>query len=185
MNFIKDIREAIRSLHALTRLDSEYDFEKTWQYIGDQVNMSMLSWGVGDILAITKLAWDLYHGCYLVAREAPDGFRQLVNELASLQGVLRTLRDDINSDKSFFERLGESRKQMLEKCLQACFDTLRSLQKLTIKYRELGLGDGIQFWRKLKWTTKQGEIADLKSKIMVHTCNISLCMSSIGKYVVF
>ncbi|KAL9099199.1 MAG: hypothetical protein Q9163_005264 [Psora crenata] len=142
--------------------------------------MSMLNWGIGDVLAITKFAWDLYHNCYLVAREAPDDFRQLVNELASLQGVLRTLRDDINSDKSFFERLGEHRKQTLERCLQSCFDTLRKLQKLTVKYRELGAGDGIQFWRRLKWSTKQGEITDLKSKIMVHTCNISLCMSSIG-----
>ena len=147
--------------------------------------MSMLNWGVGDVLALTKLAWDLYHGCYLVAREAPDDFRQLVNELCSLQGVLRTLRDDINSDKSFFERIGEHRKEMLERCLQSCFATLSKLQKLTIKYRELGVGEGMQFWRRIKYSTKQGEIKALKIEIMSHTCNISLCMSSIGKYVTF
>lgn len=143
--------------------------------------MSGLNWGVGDLLTVTKLAWDLYHNCYLVAREAPEDFRQLVNELASLQGVLRTLRDDVNSDKSFLDRLGDNRKETLDRCLGSCFDTLNKLQKLVIKYRELGVGDGIQFWRKLKWVGKQGEIADLKSRIMVHTCNISLCMSSIGK----
>ena len=143
--------------------------------------MSAINWGIGDLLSVTKLAWDLYHNCYLVAREAPDDFRQLVNELASLQGVLRALRDDINSDKSFLERMGESRKQTLERCLESCFETLRKLQKLVIKYRELGSGDGLQFWKKIKWVTKQGEISELKSKIMVHTCNISLCMSSIGK----
>ena len=143
--------------------------------------MSAINWGIGDLLSVTKLAWDLYHNCYLVAREAPDDFRQLVNELASLQGVLRTLRDDVNSDKSFLERMGESRKQTLERCLESCFETLRKLQKLVIKYRELGNGDGLQFWKKFKWVTKQGEISELKSKIMVHTCNISLCMSSIGK----
>lgn len=143
--------------------------------------MSALNWGIGDLLSVTKLAWDLYHNCYLVAREAPDDFRQLVNELASLQGVLRTLRDDVNSDKSFLERMGESRKQTLERCLESCFETLRKLQRLVIKYRELGNGDGLQFWKKIKWVTKQGEISELKSKIMVHTCNISLCMSSIGK----
>lgn len=143
--------------------------------------MSGLNWGVGDLLAVTKLAWDLYHNCYLVAREAPEDFRQLVNELASLQGVLRTLRDDINSDKSFLDRLGDPRKEALEKCLGSCFATLHKLQALVIKYRELGVGDGKQFWRRLKWVSKKGEIADLKSRIMVHTCNISLCMSSIGK----
>ncbi|KAL8961874.1 MAG: hypothetical protein Q9183_005244 [Haloplaca sp. 2 TL-2023] len=140
-----------------------------------------MDWGVGDLLAITKLAWDLYHNCYLVAREAPDDFRKLVDELASLQGVLRALRDDVNSDRSFLERLGDSRKETLERCLRSCFTTLDSLQRLVIKYRELGVNDGKQFWRKLKWVGKQGEIADLKSRIMVHTCNLSLCMSSIGK----
>ncbi|KAL8698419.1 MAG: hypothetical protein Q9224_001861 [Gallowayella concinna] len=143
--------------------------------------MSGLNWGVGDILTVTKLAWDLYHNCYLVAREAPEDFRQLVNELASLQGVLRTLRDDVNSDKSFLERLGDPRQEALEKCLASCFATLHKLQQLVMKYRELGVGDGKQFWRKLKWVSKKGEIADLKSRIMVHTCNLSLCMSSIGK----
>ncbi|KAL9594479.1 MAG: hypothetical protein Q9219_007013 [cf. Caloplaca sp. 3 TL-2023] len=142
--------------------------------------MSGLDWGVGDLLAVTKLAWDLYHNCYLVAPDAPEDFRQLVNELASLQGALRTLRDDINSDKSFLERLGDNRKDMLERCLGSCFDTLNKLQKLVPEYRELGIDDGIQFWRKLRWVGKQGQIAELKSRIMVHTCNISLCMSSIG-----
>ncbi|KAL8795321.1 MAG: hypothetical protein Q9195_002191 [Heterodermia aff. obscurata] len=162
--------------------------------------MSALNWGIGDLLSVTKLACgyiperllplrqansetytgDLYHNCYLVAREAPDDFRQLVNELASLQGVLRTLRDDVNSDKSFFERMGDNRKQMLERCLASCFETLHKLQKLVVKYRELGVADGLQFWKKLKWVSKQGEISELKSKIMVHSCNINLCMSSIG-----
>ncbi|KAL9580814.1 MAG: hypothetical protein Q9203_006151, partial [Teloschistes exilis] len=142
--------------------------------------MSGLNWGVGDLLTVTKLAWDLYHNCYLVAREAPDDFRQLVNELASLQGVLRTLRDDVNSDKSFLERLGDSRKETLERCVGSCFDTLNRLQKLVIKYRELGVGDGKKFWTQLKWVNKQKEIADLKSRIMVNSCNLSLCMTSIG-----
>ena len=143
--------------------------------------MSGLNWGIGDLLAVTKLAWDLYHNCYLVARDAPKDFRQLIDELGSLQGVLRTLNDDINSDESFIERLGDSRKETLERCLGSCFNTLNKLQKLVFKYRELGVSDGAQFWRKLKWAGKQGEIADLKSRLVVHTSSISLCMHSMGK----
>ena len=138
-----------------------------------------LNWGVTDVLAVTKLAWDLYHNCYLVARDAPDNFRQLVNELAALQGVLRTLRDDINSDKSFFERHGEDRKQTLQRCVANTFETLSKLQKLVVKYRELH--DDESFWKKLKYVGKQGEISDLKNKIMANTCHLSLCMSSMGK----
>ena len=142
-----------------------------------------LQWGVGDLLTVTKLAWDLYHNCYLVAKEAPDDFRQLVNELCSLQGVLVSLRDDVNSDKSFLDKLDEGRKATLRRCLNSCFETLRTLQALVVKYRELGIENGTGFWKKLKWVGKKGEITDLKARIMVHTCNISLCMTSIGKYV--
>ena len=138
-------------------------------------------WSAGDIFTCTKLAWDLYHNCYLVARAAPDEFRQLVNELASLQGVLRALRDDVNSDISFLEKLGEARKQTLSRCIAGCYDTLQKLQELVIKYRQLGIDDGLQFWRKIRWVTQQKDVSRLRSKIMVHTCNLSLCMSSIGK----
>lgn len=130
---------------------------------------------------MTKLAWDLYHKCYLVAREAPDEFRHLVNELASLQSVLRSVRDDINSDISFLENLGENRKESLERCLSGCFETLRRLQKLVIKYQELGSAHNLAFWKKIKWVTERNVIADLKARIMAHTCSISLCMTSIGK----
>ncbi|KAI9669583.1 MAG: hypothetical protein M1817_004626 [Caeruleum heppii] len=145
--------------------------------------MAFSGLGIGDLLGVTRLAWNLYHNCYLVAREAPDEFRQLVNELASLQGVLRTLRDDVNSDKAFLERMGENRRQTLSRCLAGCFDTLRRLEALVNKYRELGIGDGIMFWQRIKWITQQRDVSSLRAKIMVHTANISLCMTSIGKYV--
>ncbi|KAL9009388.1 MAG: hypothetical protein Q9173_005576 [Seirophora scorigena] len=150
--------------------------ESALQY---EIAMS-LDWGVGDVLAVTKLAWDLYHKCYKVAKDAPDDFRQLVNELASLEGVLRTLRDDANSNDSFTRRLDDGRKERLEMCIQSCHDTLRNLKKLVNKYQELDGGDGKQFRRKLQWVTEKGHIADFRARIMVHTYTINLHMSSIG-----
>ncbi|KAI4178364.1 MAG: hypothetical protein LQ348_005618 [Seirophora lacunosa] len=114
---------------------------------------------------VRLLAWDLYHKCYKVAKDAPDDFRQLVNKLASLQGVLRTLRDDANSDDSFTRRLDDSRKERLESCIQSCHDTLRNLKKLVSKYQELVVGDGKQFWRKLQWVTEKGHITDFSSAL--------------------
>ncbi|PLB55883.1 hypothetical protein P170DRAFT_372249 [Aspergillus steynii IBT 23096] len=134
----------------------------------------------GDIVTLTKTAWDLYHSCYLVARDAPDGFRKLVDELASLQGALCSLRDDVLSSATFFEDLGDDRKRTLQRCLAGCFQTLQHLKDLVTRYRNMGVGDGTQFWQKVKWATQRGQIEELKSKIMVHTCNLSLCMSSIG-----
>ncbi|EIT76975.1 hypothetical protein AO1008_10739 [Aspergillus oryzae 100-8] len=133
-----------------------------------------------DILTLTKLAWDLYHNCYLITSDAPEAFKQLVNELASLQGVLRALRDDVNSNASFFDDLEEGRRNTLQRCLNACSNTLQNVKEVVAKYRNLGVGDGKQFWQRVKWVSQRGEIDDLKSRIMIHTCNLSLCMSSIG-----
>ncbi|KAK1140607.1 hypothetical protein N8T08_010245 [Aspergillus melleus] len=140
----------------------------------------MSDFAAGDIVTLTKTVWDLYHSCYLVARDAPDGFRKLVDELASLQGVLCTLRDDVQSNTMFFEDLGLDRKRTLQRCLTGCFKTLQRLKDLITRYRNMGVGDGTQFWQKVKWATQRCQIDELKSKIMVHRCNLSLCMSSIG-----
>ncbi|KAB8230988.1 uncharacterized protein BDW43DRAFT_302078 [Aspergillus alliaceus] len=87
-----------------------------------------------DILALTKLAWNLYHNCYLIIVDTSEGSKQLVNELASLQGALRVLRDDVNSNSSFFEN------------------------------RHMGVGDGTQFWQRDKWITQREQIDDLNQR---------------------
>ncbi|XHG03727.1 hypothetical protein AWENTII_007020 [Aspergillus wentii] len=134
---------------------------------------------VVDIFTVSKLACDLYHNCSLATRDAPDGFRQLVTELASFQGVLRALCDDVNSNTSFFEELEENRKRILERCMNGCYQTLQRLRDLLTKYRNMGIGDEKQFWQRVKWYTQRGQIEELRSKLMVHTCSLSLCMSSI------
>ena len=142
--------------------------------------MSALNWGIGDVLAVTKLAYRIYNDCYLVMKEAPDEFLRLVKELASLQGVLRTLRDDFSSDKSFLDRLGQARAQMLERCLAALKETLQRLEKLVLKYEKLGGGEA-SFWRKFKYVSERKTIEELKAKVMAHTVNLNLCMSTINK----
>lgn len=135
-----------------------------------------------DILTLARLAWDLYHACCTLAGDAPSGFRHLVNELGSLQDVLRTLRDDVNSNTSFFEQMDKARKQTLERCLTGCFGTLHRLDDLLTKYHNMGIAEAKQvFWQRISWGAHRPHIEELKSQVMVHTCNISLCMSSIDK----
>ena len=134
-----------------------------------------------DIPALTRLAWELYNQCQPVVKDAPDGFRSLVNELGSLQGTLRALGDDVTSNMPFFEKMDEDRKRTLERCLGACFQTLQQFKALMNRYRELGIGEGKIFWRGIKWATQRTQVEDIGSKIMAHTCNLNLCVSSIGK----
>lgn len=135
-----------------------------------------------DILTLARSAWDLYHACYALAGDAPSGFRHLVNQLGSLQDVLRTLRDDVNSNTSFFEQMDKARKQTLERCLTSCFATLHRLDDLLTRYHNMGIAEAKRvFWQRVNWSTQRPQIEELKSHVMVHTCNISLCMSSIDK----
>ncbi|CEL04835.1 hypothetical protein ASPCAL05959 [Aspergillus calidoustus] len=132
-----------------------------------------------DIDTVSALAWDLYHSCHLLSPGAPDSFRQLVNELASLHGILGDLHDHLNSKSSFFTEVPETRARTLQGCVHACLDTLRRLKEVVSKYRSLG-GDGGHIWHKVKWATQRNHIEQLKSRIMVHTANLHLYMSSIG-----
>jgi hypothetical protein len=133
-----------------------------------------------DIDTVSALAWDLYHSCHLLSPGAPDSFRQLVNELASLHGILGDLHDHLNSKSSLFTEVPETRARTLQGCVHACLDTLRRLKEVVSKYRSLG-GDGGHIWHKVKWATQRNHIEQLKSRIMVHTANLHLYMSSIGK----
>lgn len=134
-----------------------------------------------DIPALTMETWEIYNVCHPLADEAPDGFRKLVHELGSLQTSLRALGDNICTNAAFFDSMGEDRKLTLERCVGACFQTLQRLRNLVNRYRELEIGDGKQLWRKIKWITQRQHIENIRSKIMVHTCNLTLCLSPIGK----
>ncbi|KAJ5773843.1 hypothetical protein N7457_008739 [Penicillium paradoxum] len=134
------------------------------------------NFGIVDIPVLTKLTWDLHNQCHLMAKDAPDGFKKLVTELGLLQGTLRTFGDDI----SFFEKMDEDRKRALQRSLGACLATLQRLQDLLTRFKGSVTGDGIGFWQKIKWATQRTQIEDIRSKIMVHTCNLSLCISTIG-----
>ncbi|TGZ81813.1 hypothetical protein EX30DRAFT_340244 [Ascodesmis nigricans] len=137
-------------------------------------------YGVGDAMGAARLAWVLYHDCYLVAREAPEEFRNLVSELGSLQGILRSLRDELNSNKKYLENVGAERQDAIERTLDSTFRTLKELQQLVHRFREIGLSDSINFWKRIQWATQQRDIESFRQKLMVHGTTLNLCMTSIG-----
>jgi hypothetical protein len=137
--------------------------------------------GVFDIPALAKVAWDVYRQCNLLAKGAPEGFQKLITELSSLQGTLRTFGDKVSSNASLFEEMDEGRKQALERSLGTCLATLQRLKELLVPFKDFETSDGKGLWKKVKWVAQRTQIEDIRSKIMVHTCNLSLCVSSIGK----
>ncbi|KAJ5486696.1 hypothetical protein N7530_000996 [Penicillium desertorum] len=138
------------------------------------------SLGIVEIPALAKVTWDLYNQCQTIAKDAPPGLQRLVTELGSLQGTLCTFSKDVNSNASFFEKLDQDRKQTFERSLGACLATLQRLKELLARLRGFETGEGKVFWQKIKWATQRIQIEDIRSKVMVHTCYLSLCISSIG-----
>lgn len=122
---------------------------------------------------------------YLVAKEAPDEFRKLVEELFGLQDVLRLLRDGVGSD--MVVRADDRRKKAIERVIVATVRTLRELEMLVNKYHRMGLSDDRRLWKqirsRLQWTMEQGAIEGFRKRIQAHTYTLSLSMSMIGKLV--
>ena len=85
---------------------------------------------IGDVLQLSRLAADLYTKGWVVARDAPQEFRDLVHELCLLKEVLfvvhrRVTPDDVYSDCT-------------RRVLQQCFTVLSDFSILVAKYEQLG-----------------------------------------------
>ena len=87
---------------------------------------------ISDTLALTKLAYTLYSRVIVVARDAPQQFEALLQDLDIYKSVLYRIgsRTDHASDPSS--------DTVVQKVLRSCFHTLYSLRDLTMKYENLG-----------------------------------------------
>lgn len=130
-----------------------------------------------DISALARLSWELYHSCYLISGDAPEGFRTLVTQLASLQGTLGAFRDHVTSNSSFFENVPEDRIHGLQGCLHGSYSALKQLGDLVTNYRDSGFGNGPIF----QWDTHREQVEGLRSRIMVYSANLNLYMTSTVK----
>ena len=87
---------------------------------------------IGDTVALTKLAYALYSRVIIVARDAPEQFEALLQDLDIYKSVLYRIgsQTDHASDPSS--------GVAMQNVLKSCFRTLHSLRDLTIKYENLG-----------------------------------------------
>lgn len=86
---------------------------------------------IGDILQLTRLAANLYTKGWVVAREAPQEFRDLVHELLLLKDILFIVHRKVTRESDLY---GDPTKRVL----QQCFDTLSDFSILVAKYEQLG-----------------------------------------------
>ncbi|KAL9037431.1 MAG: hypothetical protein Q9180_003719, partial [Flavoplaca navasiana] len=93
---------------------------------------------IGDVLQLSRLAATLYTKGWLVARDAPQDFRDLVQELLLLKDILfivhrkvtrEVTRDDDDDDGLY--------SHVTKRVLQQCFGALSDFSVLVAKYENL------------------------------------------------
>ncbi|KAI5782027.1 hypothetical protein DFH27DRAFT_488153 [Peziza echinospora] len=139
--------------------------------------------GVGDFLAVGKLAWDLYRKCYVVAKDAPKEFQELVGEIATLSQSIKILEDEVNNPESTLVRAGEDRARMMAEMMRRVEVTLRELEKFAMKYEQLANPKKAwrkEFWAKFKWSLDASNLEGLKNKLVYHNGVINLLLTSAG-----
>ena len=87
---------------------------------------------IGDTIALTKLAYALYSKVIVVARDAPEQFEALLQDLDIYKKVLYRIQSQTDHDND------PSHGVAVQDVLNRCFHTLYGLRDLTTKYENLG-----------------------------------------------
>ncbi|RPB21250.1 hypothetical protein L211DRAFT_790752 [Terfezia boudieri ATCC MYA-4762] len=116
--------------------------------------------GIGDILAVSRLALDVYSAY----KDAPEDFRNISHEIKSLHIIVDRHKDNFR-DKT----LNMDEERQLREILQGCTNVLEDLDKLRIKYMSLGSAQGssAQAIDRIKWS--QENIVELRARLTSHT----------------
>ena len=91
-----------------------------------------MSFNIGDVVAVTKLAYDVYSKGFLVALNAPDQFRQLVQELSVFKDALFQIRNQTQNGGEL--TYDDPVRSLIKQCLQ----TLSDFGDFIGKYEQLG-----------------------------------------------
>ncbi|KAK0107245.1 hypothetical protein ONS95_003946 [Cadophora gregata] len=115
--------------------------------------------GIGDFIAVGKLAWSVYKSC----KDAPESFNNISVEVLSLHAVLKEVEEAVAD-----EPLTESKQHSLATISNGCQSVLQDLQALIVKYDSLG-SQSRRTWDRMRWGAN--DISELRARL---TSNIML-----------
>ena len=118
-------------------------------------------WGVGDILAISRLAAKVY----TAYKDAPDDYRHISNEVKSLQNVVNKASRHFDSTT-----LSGDSQQEGQDILKGSRDVLEDLNSLIEKYNSLSSANlnTSKALKRIKLGTE--DIATLRARLISNTC---------------
>ncbi|KAK4168073.1 hypothetical protein QBC43DRAFT_285378 [Cladorrhinum sp. PSN259] len=151
---------------------------------------------LGDVIAMSKIAWKIAQAFSKGRNSAPAGFREVENQLYSLSRVLDAFSKAFTRDSDFAAVDAREGASIIKRILDNCKDTLTRLQETVDKYGDIvAVNDPAQSllkrwgtgfkknYRKVAWTTKAGDLATLRGQLMAHTNSLDLVVGIIIKQV--
>ncbi|CZT00757.1 related to L-2,4-diaminobutyrate decarboxylase [Rhynchosporium agropyri] len=131
-------------------------------YLGPSDRSSTISamsfgFGVGDFLAVGKLAWAVYKSC----KDAPESFNNMSTEVLLLHAVLKEVEEALAD-----EPLTESKKLSLATIGSGCHSVLSDSQILLTKYESMGT-QSRRTWDQMKWGSN--DVTGLRARLTSNT----------------
>jgi hypothetical protein len=146
--------------------------------------------GLGDVIAITQLAWKTVEEAYRACGQHNELFREMYSLHKVLIGVCGVLTKPTPAPPFVNNEGNENRIQELLDILDSCSSTLRVLNKVLAMYNALDEDKkrSTKLWRKIRFAN--GEMRDLASTrldLTTHTSAINLVLNllSLGSQGVF
>ncbi|KAK5654914.1 hypothetical protein OQA88_6670 [Cercophora sp. LCS_1] len=150
---------------------------------------------IGDVIAMAKIAKSIALAFSKGAKSAPAEFREVENQLLSLSAALMALQDSRDGVAGLSVPTlspGNPGGQSVGHILKSCFETLKHLEKIVEKYSDIGQQQDpskprfyrwsqelIRNYKKIAWTTEAGDLATLRSNLMIHTNSLDLVLGFI------
>jgi hypothetical protein len=138
---------------------------------------------IGDLIAVTDLAWKLHQNCYKVLQDCPQEIKDISRDLATVYGVLKHIQEDLKSNNSSIKAHGEGREKLLQTMTANLNATLEELQKLISSFHPLAADASMrkQLCEKLRWLGKQKKISKIRLDITFQISSFNLMLASMGK----
>jgi len=111
-------------------------------------------YGIGDIIAVSQLAWSVYTSC----KEAPSNFGSISSEVHSLHIVLK------KTEEVFLTRQLNGDTEGLRELVIGCREVLTDLENLLAKFKRLGDGNSMVTLNRFRWS--QGNVTALRDHIV-------------------
>ncbi|KAK4099567.1 hypothetical protein N658DRAFT_498272 [Parathielavia hyrcaniae] len=152
---------------------------------------------------MAKIARSIAHAFTKGRKSAPAEFRELENQLYSLSAVLVAFKDICGPDfaavtidpahlPARFQNEDQNGAHTVSRMLDSCRETLKHLEKIVHEYGPVSAPtdpsmprlrrwntDLVRNYKKIAWTTEAGDLATLRSQLMVHTNSLDLVLGII------